>query len=290
MAKLDDVIAEETAKIEGEVDDNKLDEPTGVEAKTEELDNAGDETDAKDTKDAGTDDTVQNDTTEELEEPFVEETPPVVQDLPADVAEYVNEKLQDVEVWGREGEDGKIQKFSVKSAYDLPEDFIPRSYKDQQIQAQQFAKQDRLISKFEDEYAGVQADNVRAEQQAQLEASWSVELKSAQAEGRIPAVKVEKPGDPGFDKAAEVIEYMRLENEKLAKINAPYRVQSFTQALNLYEANGLKAAQAETQTKEDALQSKKGSMVGSGRATKDQFANLPKSGTKLDDLLAELTY
>lgn len=280
MAKLDEVLAEETARIDNEViEDDKTTEAGQTDGT---VDDAGDASNIGENDDASAEDT--NGSAEDV---VVEETPPVVQDLPEDVVEYVNTKLGDVEVWGREGEEGKIQKFTVKSAYDLPEDFIPRSYKDQQIQSQQFAKQDRLISKYEDEYTTTQANNLRAEQQAQLEASWSVELKAAQSTGRIPKVEKESPGDPGFDKAAEVIEYMRQENQKLSKFNAPYRIQSFTQALDLYEANGLKNAKVEEQTKEDELKSKKGSMVGGGRPAKDQFSQLPKAGTKLDDILAE---
>lgn len=271
-ATLDEVIADETSKIEDE--DAKEETNEGSSSDTEGVST---EVDTEDDVDAGTGE----------EEVFVEETPAVVQDLPEDVKEFVDEKLSDIEVWGRDGEGGKIQKFTVKTAFDLPDDFIPRSYKDQQIQGQQFAKQDRLIAKLEDDYSQIQEDNLKAENQRQLEASWSVELQGAQASGRIPKVEKEAPGDAGFDKAAEVIEFMKVENEKLSSINAPYRIQSFTQALDLYEANSLKTSNEEKVTKEDALKSKRGSVVGGGRTTKDTFSEVPKAGTKLDDILAE---
>lgn len=275
---LDDVIAEETLKLEAEDAEPKEDvqtEDTGGEG---DPDTAGDsgQADAEDDEPARID-----------PEPYVEETPPVTQDLPADVKTFVDEKLPDVEVWGRDGEGNKVQKFIVKSAFDLPDDFIPRSYKDQQIQGQQFAKQDRLQAKLEDDFIQIQADNQRAESQRQLEASWSIELKGAQASGRIPEVKKEAPGDPGFDKASEVIEFMKVENDKLSSINAPYRIQSFTQALDLYEANSLKTNNEEKVSAEDAKKSKQGSMIGGGRSTKDNFSQVPKAGTKLEDILAE---
>lgn len=286
MSKLDDVLAEAEAELqpieEGTKDADTTAQSDGISADAEEK---TDETNAETTPDTGTDDAATAGT-ETPEDQFVEETLPLTQDLPADVKTFVDEKLQDIEVWGREGVEGKLQKFTVKSAYDLPDDFVPRSYKDQQVQAQQFAKQDRMISKYEDEFVEVQASNARAETKRQLEASWSVELQAAQAEGRIPKVTKEKPGDPGFDKAAEVIEYMKVQNDNLAKVNAPYRIQSFTQALDLYEANQLKTETTTKQSSEEALQSKKGSMVGGGRSTKDDFSQVPKAGTKLDDLLA----
>lgn len=273
---LDDVLADETAKIEEEDNGDTAAEDTTETSDTSEPDAATDD---------GADDEATD--TQVDEEPYIEETPPVLQDLPSDVATYVNEKLPDVEVWGRDGEGGKVEKFTVKSAFDLPDNFIPRSYKDQQIQGQQFAKQDRLTANLETEYADTQENNRKAEEQAQLEASWAVELKGAQASGRIPKVVKEVPGDAGFDKAAEVIEYMKTANEQLAKINAPYRVQSFTQALDLYEADALKTSKVEETNAEDALKSKKGSMIGSGRGTKDQYSKLPTAGTKLEDVLAE---
>lgn len=210
----------------------------------------------------------------------------------ADASEYVKDKLPEIEVKGRIGDDGELTTFKVKTAADLPDDFVPESYKSQTLLNEALTKNANAAEGLIREYADSKANADTEKFKQDFENSIIKEIDAAMTDGRIPEIKAkentkEYSEDPGVKRTAQVIEHMQKENVRLAKAGSPYRVQSFTQALDLLEAQELKQQQKQQKAKEDDIIKKRGDMVGGGKgeAASDSTPRI-RPGESIDDIVS----
>ena len=209
-----------------------------------------------------------------------------------DATEYVKDKLPEIEVKGRIGDDGELTTFKIKTAADLPDDFVPESYKSQTLLNEALTKNATAAEGLIREYADAKANADTEKFKQNFENSIVKEIDTLMSEGRIPEIKAKEntdayADDPGVKRTAQVIEHMQKENLRLAKAGSPYRVQSFTQALDLLEAKELKDQQQQAKKKEDAEIKKRGDMVGSGKgeAASNQTPRV-RPGESIDDIVS----
>lgn len=186
----------------------------------------------------------------------------------ASVDEYVLDKLPTIKVYGQEGEDEETKEFEIKTAEDLPDDFVPRSYKDQSILNKQLAKQEILAEKLSNEYETNISEAKNVSFREELENAWEREIAEAVDAGELPAIKAKEGSkdyweDEGVKAVADVIQFMGKENERLAKLNAPYRIQSFMHAKQLMDATNLQTETKQEEKRQSDIRKVKGGMVAS---------------------------
>jgi len=209
-----------------------------------------------------------------------------------DQAEYVYDKLPTIKVMGQESDGSELKEFEIKSGAELPDGFVPRSYKDAQILSEQLADQRMAAQKLAGEYDNGVIDVRNTEYKEQIEAAWNTEIEAATKEGELPAIKAKEGDkdyweDEGVKAVANVIEFMANENERLAKINAPYRVQSFTQAKQLYDISEAKQKEVADNKQDAQVRKQRGSMVSSSSsnsAPKQQTSQYYTRGDDLEDV------
>lgn len=284
---------EETNENEEIASLDDIEETILEEEQSANTDNDAEETESDETDEEAEDNEDAEDDTDEQEElPEPEKN----KDVDKSFLDYENEdayimdKLPTIKVYGQDGEDGDVKEFEIKTATELPDDFIPRSYKDAQVLSEQLADQRKQAEKLLEEYRYGSLEARNDEFRAELEASWEVEIDELTKAGELPTIKVKQDDpnyfeDPGVKAVADVIEFMGQMNDELNKKNAPYRVQSFAQAKTLLDAQKLKEGDKAEIKQEAELRKVKGGMVSSSSSNSaPRQSNASPYYTRGDDL------
>lgn len=213
---------------------------------------------------------------EEDEEEEKLEVPPVDKKILESGSEesYIYDNLEEITVKGQD-EDGNVIEHTIKIASDLPDNFQPNTYKDQQLLNEKLATQRLLADKLSKEYQTNQQNaDIEAEREI-VQASWENELSEMHKSGELPEIKVKEGDkdyweDEGVKAVAEIVDYMTKENDRLAKAESPYRLQSLQQAKRLFDVEKSKEEDKAQDSREAQIRKQKGSMVSSSGSNSGQ--------------------
>lgn len=170
--------------------------------------------------------------------------------------------------------DGEVteKEFKISSIDELPDSFEPKSYKDLLNISNAFTKfeleKESNSRQAESEKVEAEAEKAKKEYNDYLNS----EIDYAIKQKRLPEVKAKEGDkdfleDEGVKAQKEVWDFILAENDRLAAANSPYRITSFLQGLDQYEAKQIIEKQKEADKKEGEIRKARGSMVGSGVAT-----------------------
>lgn len=158
---------------------------------------------------------------------------------------YAYENLDSIKVQGKEGRSGEVKTFEVKTADDLPDNFIFASAKEQaqfnQSLQQNMSAAQGLINEA-NQYNDTRRTNLEKQE---LAVAQKGEIDKLQADGRLPKFGL-KPTDanfmedPGAKRAQEVLNHMKEINGEYEKAGSSQRITSVALALDLLEAKEIR--------------------------------------------------
>lgn len=219
-------------------EDDKKDSPESD--KTDKTEDKSEDPKTEDKTEEKTEEEPELDLGTEYEEP--KELPPV--------AKYILDRLPDIQVMGRRGDNGKDQMFKVKRVEDLPPDFEFSSRRDELIFNAAIASQElnarELLNKYNQEQQQAEYQKFLNQQALDVES----DIKSLQNEGVLPKFQY-APTDSRFDtdpavkEANEIYALFEKTNKAYADAKKTYRI-SFRDAADKYYAQKARTAPKDT--------------------------------------------
>jgi hypothetical protein len=214
---------------------------------------------------------------EEPVEPAGEEdpTPPEEPEAPVEEPKAATAPTDEelfIQVEDAEGVTHKISKIE-----DLPEDFEPKSNRQIIEIVAQLAKLDAKAETLAAEQAEVEARAAENERQQQQFDAWDREIKS------LGKDRIDPKDQTRID---AVFDHMIAINKARAEAGNPNRLQSFEDALDKFEAQEIKNAEADKAKAENARAKAKASVIGGTSAPSTGDAQPYRSGSyrSIDDI------
>jgi len=178
---------------------------------------------------------------------------------------YAYENAPAITVVGKEGRSGEWKEYVVKSAEELPDNFVHKSAK---TQAQFSTELNNTISQAQRLYQEAMDHNTNRTQyleRGQQAVARKTEIEALQTAGKLPAFTV-KPGEAGFkdspaaQRAQQVLDFMNTKNAEFKEQGINQEITSIGVALMLLEAD---EAAGKTQNKMGAMESHRNDINGS---------------------------
>lgn len=214
---------------------------------------------------------------DEPDTPEVPEVAPVADVKPADKVEDKPVDVADVDTpdFSVEVEDAEGKTHKIERIEDLPEDFEPKNNRQIMEILRDLSKQESAKASYEEEQITKQAEANTREAIAKIQTGWDEEIKSLQAEKRIPITT-----DPTKNERIEQIyKFMGEENTRREKAGKPplATIEDVLDKLEKKEALEAKA-KATSEAKETAR--KNGALIGGSSAPATGGTPTYKGGAK----------
>lgn len=208
---------------------------------------------------------------EEVEEPEAPEEPETPEEeAPPEVSEP--ETPVEEPTFTMEVEDADGNKHTISSLEDLPRDFEPKDNLQIMEILQGIQKLDGERQAYESDKTTKAEEAEKAERVASIQESWDKEIKTLQADKRMPT-------DGKFDERRDaVFKFMAEENAKRNEDGRPL-LQSFEDALDKLENREGKEQAKEAEKKEKELARQRGALVGGSSAPGAGTSPVYRSGS-----------
>lgn len=201
--------------------------------------------------------------------------------------QYIYENLPTIQVKGQVGEKGQTRTFNVKTAQELPDNFLFATDRDRAIFTQDLADQSArataLLNQYTNDQQKAQYEQFEAKENADIQS----DMADLQREGLLPRFKLQ-PNDPKFDsdpavvEAQKVLDFMNKKNADYAAANKLFRL-SYRDAYDIYQGQNKSPDQDnEDKARKDVTRRLAGS---TGASPSDTTKPRVRSGMTVDQIL-----